>query len=105
VEVTINGESDRAGPGSSFFGSNDEHGLKNVGAPATYHVIRMRGGDPRIERSRRRHQRGARLAQLHPDADLRVGSAGLKPSRQMRGTRSVQDAGIAAVFRERTECG
>ncbi|MEO5959200.1 MAG: cupin domain-containing protein [Opitutaceae bacterium] len=43
MEVTINGVSERAGPGSIFFyGSNDEHGMKNVGTtPATYHVVRF----------------------------------------------------------------
>jgi len=43
VEVTINGESQRAGPGSIFFfASNDLHGMKNVGlVPATYFVFRF----------------------------------------------------------------
>lgn len=43
LEVTINGQSQRAGPGSMFFyGSNDLHGMRNVGdKPATYHVIRF----------------------------------------------------------------
>ena len=43
VEVTINGNRRRAGAGSIFFfGSNDEHGLRNVGErPATYYVIRI----------------------------------------------------------------
>ena len=43
MEVTINGVTTRGGPGSIFFyGSNDEHGMKNVGTTmATYHVIRM----------------------------------------------------------------
>ncbi len=43
LEVTINGQSQRGGPGSVFFyASNDMHGMKNVGdARATYHVIRM----------------------------------------------------------------
>lgn len=43
VEVTINGVSERAGAGSVFFfGSNDEHGLRNAGdTPATYYVIRV----------------------------------------------------------------
>jgi quercetin dioxygenase-like cupin family protein len=43
MEVTINGVSSRAGPGSIFFyASNDEHGMKNVGATmATYQVIRV----------------------------------------------------------------
>ena len=43
MEVTINGVTQRGGPGSIFFyGSNDEHGMKNVGGTvATYHVIRI----------------------------------------------------------------
>jgi uncharacterized cupin superfamily protein len=43
VEATIYGHAARGGPGSIFFyGSNDLHGMKNVGAtPATYHVIRI----------------------------------------------------------------
>ncbi len=43
LEVTINGQSQRAGPGSIFFyASNDMHGMKNVGdTRATYHVIRL----------------------------------------------------------------
>jgi quercetin dioxygenase-like cupin family protein len=43
IEVTINGATERAGPGSIFFfGSNDEHGLKNVGTTAaTYYVVRI----------------------------------------------------------------
>lgn len=43
VEVTLNGQSQRAGPGSIFFfASNDLHGMRNVGTTrATYHVIRM----------------------------------------------------------------
>lgn len=42
MEVTINGVSQRGGPGSIFFyGSNDQHGMKNVGGTtATYYVIR-----------------------------------------------------------------
>lgn len=42
LEVTINGNSQKAGPGSVFFyASNDLHGMRNVGeTPATYHVIR-----------------------------------------------------------------
>ena len=41
VELTINGESHRIGPGSvGFVHSNDEHGIKNVGGnPATYFVV------------------------------------------------------------------
>jgi quercetin dioxygenase-like cupin family protein len=43
MEATINGVSQRGGPGSIFFyGSNDEHGMKNVGGTtATYHVVRI----------------------------------------------------------------
>ena len=43
MEVTINGVTNRGGPGSIFFyGSNDEHGMKNVGGTtASYHVIRI----------------------------------------------------------------
>jgi quercetin dioxygenase-like cupin family protein len=43
LEVTINGEAQRAGAGSIFFfASNDLHGMRNVGTTrATYHVIRM----------------------------------------------------------------
>lgn len=43
IEVTINGVTNRGGPGSIFFyGSNDEHGMKNVGGTtASYHVIRI----------------------------------------------------------------
>ena len=42
VEVLVNGEWKRIGPGSVFFAaSNVEHGLRNVGdVPAVYHVIR-----------------------------------------------------------------
>ena len=43
VEATINGTAHRGGVGTIFFfGSNDEHGLKNVGTTnATYYVIRI----------------------------------------------------------------
>lgn len=43
LDVTINGRTERAGPGSIIFcGSNDEHGWRNAGdTPATYYVIRM----------------------------------------------------------------
>lgn len=43
MEVTINGVTQRGGGGSIFFyGSNDEHGMKNVGTtPATYYVMRI----------------------------------------------------------------
>jgi quercetin dioxygenase-like cupin family protein len=43
MEVTIKGKTQRAGPGSIFFyGSNDQHGMKNVGGtPATYYVFRL----------------------------------------------------------------
>ncbi|TAK96146.1 MAG: cupin domain-containing protein [Verrucomicrobia bacterium] len=42
LEVTINGVSQKAGPGSVlFYASNDLHGMRNVGeTPATYHVFR-----------------------------------------------------------------
>ena len=42
MEATINGVAKRGGPGSIFFyGSNDEHGMKNVGTTeATYYVFR-----------------------------------------------------------------
>jgi mannose-6-phosphate isomerase-like protein (cupin superfamily) len=41
VEVFINGARTRFGPGSvAFIGSNDEHGIRNVGAtPAMYFVV------------------------------------------------------------------
>ena len=41
VEVLVNGEWKRAGPGSVIFnGSNQLHGLRNVGTePAVYHVV------------------------------------------------------------------
>jgi quercetin dioxygenase-like cupin family protein len=43
LEVTINGQSQRAGAGSVlFFGSNDLHGMRNAGnTRVTYYVIRM----------------------------------------------------------------
>ena len=43
IEATINGVSQRGGPGSVFFfASNDLHGMKNVGTTiATYHVFRF----------------------------------------------------------------
>jgi quercetin dioxygenase-like cupin family protein len=43
LEVTINGETQRAGAGSIFFyASNDLHGMRNVGStPATYYVFRF----------------------------------------------------------------
>jgi quercetin dioxygenase-like cupin family protein len=43
IEVTINGQSQRAGAGSIFFyASGDEHGMKNVGdQTATYYVLRL----------------------------------------------------------------
>lgn len=43
LEVTINGKTETAGPGSMvFFASNDLHGLKNAGATrASYYVIRI----------------------------------------------------------------
>jgi len=44
VEALVNGELQKAGPGSVIFNaSNELHALKNVGAtPATYHVINWR---------------------------------------------------------------
>jgi mannose-6-phosphate isomerase-like protein (cupin superfamily) len=47
VEVLINDRVQRAGAGSIFFfGSNDLHGLRNVGTDrATYHVIRILTSD------------------------------------------------------------
>jgi mannose-6-phosphate isomerase-like protein (cupin superfamily) len=46
VELTVNGTSYRLGPGSvGFVHSNDEHGIKNVGAtPATYFVVAIGPG-------------------------------------------------------------
>lgn len=43
VEATVDGVTRSAGPGSIFFfGSNQLHGLKNIGsAPATYYVLRI----------------------------------------------------------------
>jgi len=43
LDVTINGVTTRAGAGSIFFyGSNDEHGMRNVGdTMASYYVIRV----------------------------------------------------------------
>ena len=43
LDVTIKGHTQPAGPGTIvFFGSNDEHGLKNAGATAaTYYVVRV----------------------------------------------------------------
>jgi quercetin dioxygenase-like cupin family protein len=41
VEITINGQAHRIGPGSAAFAaSNDVHGIKNVGdVPAQYFVV------------------------------------------------------------------
>ena len=46
LEVLINGKKSRFGPGSAaFVGSNDEHGIQNVGAtPATYFVVEIGPG-------------------------------------------------------------
>jgi len=46
VELTINGASHRLGPGGlGFVHSNEEHGIKNVGAgPATYYVVAIGPG-------------------------------------------------------------
>lgn len=46
VEITVNGKGSELGPGSvGFVGSNDEHGIKNVGAtPAMYFVVAIGPG-------------------------------------------------------------
>jgi quercetin dioxygenase-like cupin family protein len=46
VEFTVNGTSQRAGPGSlAFAASNDEHGIKNAGEkPAVYFVVAVGPG-------------------------------------------------------------
>lgn len=46
VELTVEGKSTQMGPGSvGFVHSNDEHGIKNVGAvPATYFVVEIGPG-------------------------------------------------------------
>ncbi|HLZ12337.1 MAG TPA: cupin domain-containing protein [Candidatus Acidoferrum sp.] len=46
VELTVEGKSTQMGPGSvGFVRSNDEHGIKNVGAvPATYFVVAVGPG-------------------------------------------------------------
>jgi mannose-6-phosphate isomerase-like protein (cupin superfamily) len=46
VELTINGIGHRVGPGGlGFVHSNEEHGIKNVGAgPATYYVVAIGSG-------------------------------------------------------------
>jgi mannose-6-phosphate isomerase-like protein (cupin superfamily) len=46
VELTVEGKSTQMGPGSvGFVRSNDEHGIKNVGAsPATYFVVAIGPG-------------------------------------------------------------
>lgn len=43
IEVMINGQTDRGGPGSVlFFASNDEHGMRNAGdGMASYYVVRF----------------------------------------------------------------
>ena len=43
LDVTINGKTERVGPGSvCFFSSNEDHGVKTVGStPATYFAIRF----------------------------------------------------------------
>lgn len=44
LEVTLNGRTERAGPGSIvFISADDEHGWRNTGAtPATYYVMRLK---------------------------------------------------------------
>lgn len=44
VDVTVEGRTERIGPGSSvFLAPNDFHGLRNVGdEPAAYYIIQMR---------------------------------------------------------------
>jgi mannose-6-phosphate isomerase-like protein (cupin superfamily) len=46
VEITLNGTNRRLGPGGvGFVHSNDEHGIKNVGAaPASYFVVAIGPG-------------------------------------------------------------
>jgi mannose-6-phosphate isomerase-like protein (cupin superfamily) len=46
VELLINGQASRIGPGSvGFVHSNEEHGIRNVGTtPATYFVVAMGPG-------------------------------------------------------------
>jgi quercetin dioxygenase-like cupin family protein len=46
VEITVNGSSNRLGPGSvGFVHSNDEHGIKNAGSTAaTYFVVAIGPG-------------------------------------------------------------
>lgn len=46
IELTVNGKSYRLGPGSvGFAASNEEHGIKNVGAtPATYFLVAIGPG-------------------------------------------------------------
>lgn len=48
VEVTINGQRSRLGPGSAaFMASNDEHGIRNVGTtPAQYFVVALGTDEP-----------------------------------------------------------
>jgi mannose-6-phosphate isomerase-like protein (cupin superfamily) len=46
VELTVEGKSTQMGPGSvGFVRSNEEHGIKNIGAvPATYYVVAIGPG-------------------------------------------------------------
>lgn len=46
LELTINGHSTRLGPGSvGFVGSNDEHGVRNVGTTAAEYFVVATGKD------------------------------------------------------------
>ena len=53
IELTVNGKSYRLGPGSvGFAASNEEHGIKNVGAtPATYFLVAIGPGAAGMRRS------------------------------------------------------
>jgi len=46
LEVTINGEATRLGPGSvAFVGSNDDHGIRNPGTTAAEYFVAALGKD------------------------------------------------------------